>query len=63
MSALWFNPIVAPKDATGAWVINSPVTWPATNPVADATDNFNRTSRFMPSCSLASARRAGYLRR
>jgi TonB-dependent starch-binding outer membrane protein SusC len=41
MSALWFNPVVGPRNADGTWLFNSPVTWPATNPVAIAAEQTN----------------------
>jgi TonB-linked SusC/RagA family outer membrane protein len=46
MSALWFNPVVSPRNPDGSWLLNSPVTWPATNPVAVAEENLNRQSSF-----------------
>jgi TonB-dependent starch-binding outer membrane protein SusC len=39
--ALWFNPAVGPKQADGSWLLNSPVTWPAVNPVAIAAEDLN----------------------
>jgi TonB-dependent starch-binding outer membrane protein SusC len=46
MSALWFNPVVGPRNEDGTWLFNSPVTWPATNPVAIAEEQSNRQNSF-----------------
>jgi TonB-dependent starch-binding outer membrane protein SusC len=46
MSALWFNPVVSPKNPDGTWLFNSPVTWPASNPLAIAEEDNNRQNSF-----------------
>ena len=46
MSALWFNPASPVRNPDGTWVLQSPQTWPATNPVASGTDLVQRRSLF-----------------
>jgi TonB-linked SusC/RagA family outer membrane protein len=46
MGALWFNPVSPIQNPDGTWVMNSPVTWPIRNPVAQALGVFQRRSVF-----------------
>jgi TonB-linked SusC/RagA family outer membrane protein len=46
MGALWFNPVAGPRNADGSWLLYSPVTWPATNPVAIAEEDLNHQTGF-----------------
>jgi TonB-dependent starch-binding outer membrane protein SusC len=46
MGALWFNPISPVRDTTGAYIANSPVTWPIVNPVANVLEQLQRRSLF-----------------
>jgi TonB-linked SusC/RagA family outer membrane protein len=46
MSALWFNPASPVRDSAGAYVQNSPVTFPAQNPVAFVDNLQNDRSVF-----------------
>jgi TonB-linked SusC/RagA family outer membrane protein len=46
MGALWFNPVSPIQNPDGSWVMNSPVTWPIQNPVAQALGLLQRRSVF-----------------
>ncbi len=46
MGALWFNPVSPVRDSTGAYIQNSPVTFPVQNPVPFVNDLQNSRSLF-----------------
>jgi TonB-linked SusC/RagA family outer membrane protein len=46
MGALWFNPASPVTNDDGSFVMNSPVTWPVQNPVANTVGLFQRRSIF-----------------
>jgi TonB-linked SusC/RagA family outer membrane protein len=46
MGALWFNPASPVTNDDGTYVMNSPVTWPVQNPVANTLGLFQRRSIF-----------------
>jgi TonB-linked SusC/RagA family outer membrane protein len=46
MGALWFNPVSPVRDSTGAYIQNSPVTFPIQNPVAFVNELQNDRSLF-----------------
>ena len=46
MGALWFNPASPVTNDDGSFVMNSPVTWPVQNPVANTVGLYQRRSIF-----------------
>jgi TonB-linked SusC/RagA family outer membrane protein len=46
MGALWFNPVSPVRNADGSFVLNSPITWPVENPVANTVGLYQRRSLF-----------------
>src|SRR5205814_502665 len=46
MGALWFNPVSPVTNVDGTYVLNSPVTWPIENPVANTFGLYQQRSIF-----------------
>jgi TonB-dependent starch-binding outer membrane protein SusC len=46
MGALWFNPASPVTNPDGSYVLNSPVTWPVENPVANTLGLYQQRSIF-----------------